>query len=182
MKPAKYNIPDDKECGVVSEPIVAYTPQPIENINREVLRQLSNIAEDKEKMQRTLDFLVAMSMQDSAKVYDGINSQLEGLRSYDADWDGYGASSVSIPAIQNSRALMQGIECSDPLAMEVMPSHSGAIIFKYSFGGTVIRGEIGPESVSFYIRRKGLPTEYHNDEPWNADTIDSIRTLVKEAT
>lgn len=182
MKPAKYNIPDDKECGVVSEPMMAYAPQPIQHINREVLRQLSYIAEDREKMQRTLDFLVAMSMQDRAKLYDGINNQLEALKSYDTDWDGYGASSVSVPAIENSRALMQGIECNDPLAMEVMPSHSGAVIFKYSFGGTLIRGEIGPVSVSFYIRRKGLPTEYHNDEPWNADTIDSIRTLVKEAT
>lgn len=166
---------------MASEPMTAYNVQTSERINNEIFRQLSYIADDKIKMQRTLDFIVALSMPTKTMAYDGIRSQLEALKSYNSDWDGYGASSVSPIAIENSRVLLQGILCSDPLAMQIMPSHSGAVIFKYSFGNTIIRGEIGVDSVSFYVRRKGQPTEYYNDEPWNMDTIHVLRTLVKEA-
>lgn len=175
----KYNIPSDADKTMVSEPVIACNTQPVEYLSREVIRQLSYIKEDKAKMQRTLDFLVALTMSERKMSYGGINSQLEALESYDTDWDGYGASSVSVAAIENTRVLMQGIECNDPLAMEIMPSHNGAVIFKYRFGNTVIRGEIGQDSVSFYVRRKGQPTEYHNDEPWNEETIHTLRTLVK---
>lgn len=178
-EPIEYNIPDDTEKSIVSEPMLAYNTQ--SPVNKEVFRQLGYIAHDKAKMQRTLDFLLALSISDGTMFDDCINSQLEALKSYNSDWDGYGASSVSPIAIVNSRALLQGIECSAPLAMEVMPSHSGAVIFRYRFGSTVIRGEIGPDSVSYYIRRKGRPTEYHNNEPWNKETIHALRTLVKEA-
>lgn len=181
MNNTKYNIPADENTSVASEPMMVYNASPIEHINREVFRQLSYIAEDKEKMQRTLDFLVTLTTHDKMIAYHGINSQLEALKSYDKDWDGYGASSVSDVAFENSQALMQGIECNDPLAMEIMPSHSGAVIFKYRYGNTVIRGEIGTKSVSYYVRHKGQPTEYHNDEPWNMQTIHALRTLVKEA-
>lgn len=177
----QYDIPEDTEKCVASEPVMAYNAQPVEYVHKEVFRQLSYIADDRVKMQQTLDFLLALTMSDRTMLNDGINSQLEALKSYGNDWDGYGASSVLVAAIENSRTLMQGIECSDPLAMEIMPSHSGAVIFKYRFGNTIIRGEIGPDSVSFYVRRKGQPTEYHNDEPWNMNTIYAIRTLVKEA-
>lgn len=181
MERKKYNIPEDAENSMVSEPMIAYNAQSVECINKEVFRQLGYIADDKVKMQRTLHFLVSLSKSDGSMLNEGINNQLEALESYETDWDGYGASTVSLVAIDNSRALLQGIECSDPLAMEIMPSHSGAVIFKYRFGNTVIRGEIGTDSVSFYVRRKGQPTEYHNDETWNKDTIHTLRTLVKEA-
>lgn len=181
MNQKKYNISAERERGIAAEPVMAYNTQPIDHLNSEVFRQLSYIAEDKAKMQRTLDFLITLTMSERTKFNNAISNQLEALKSYDTDWDGYGASPVSVSAIQNCRVLLQGIDCSDPLAMEIMPSHSGAVIFKYRFGNTVIRGEIGNDSVSFYVRRNGQPTEYHNDEPWNEDTIYVLRTLVKEA-
>lgn len=124
---------------------------------------------------------LAAKLQKTEDISSDAMSQIATLSSYEEDWDGYGAAAVNSKAIRNCRQLFHGFTCNDPLALELMPSHHGAVIIKYKVGDVTLRGELGPDTISYYVRRKGKQTEYHNDETWNKDTISTLRKAIANA-
>ena len=108
------------------------------------------------------------------------SGELQQMSTLPEDWDGYNAAPVNKQAIYNCQQLLNGIYCSHPLSMEVLPTNAGAVMIRYKVGDTLLRGEIGESMVSYFVRRKGKETEYHNFESWNEDTIQSLRTIIGE--
>ncbi len=103
-----------------------------------------------------------------------LKSQITEFSRLEEDWDGYGAAVINRKAISNSIAIAERMGNIDLDNVDFMPSHNGAVIFKLKINNSVVSGEIGDVSMSYFVRVSGKDTEYHNFEPINKDSVNIL--------
>lgn len=124
------------------------------------------------------DFAYESSSQRRNKVWA---SDLDKIASLPADWDAAGADAPNAKAIANCRIIIYALsEHIDARDVSLSPTELGAIAIEQTHGDNILCGEIGDNYVSYFVRRKGTDTEYHNLEPINSLSINTLRKNMEE--
>ena len=165
-----YDIHDDQQ--MANEPTAAYATA--------TSPQMTSVMIDNRVAKQVMLYAQFLMQNLDTKPVIDIEDNMQQIATLPEDWDGYSAKPASKQAIDNCRQLLCGAYCSHPLAMEVLPTNAGAVMFRYKVGKTLLRGEIGDTMVSFFLRSDGKQTEYHNFEPWNEQTIQYLRTVISK--
>ncbi len=86
---------------------------------------------------------------------------LEAYRGLKQDWDGYDADPISSRACEAARTFLTSLPHSFE-SPDLCPNPSGTISMEWQSSEGEAQLEIGRSKYSFYMRRRGLPTVYHN--------------------
>lgn len=106
--------------------------------------------------------------------YDTYMDRLERMRSLDDNWDGEGAMATSCVAIDNATALVNRLPFAVlEVGLKLYPTELGAVGFKLKTASGLVRGEVGIDNMSYFVRL-GKTTTHHSFEQWNDDNISVL--------
>lgn len=120
-----------------------------------------------------LNSMIKLDSENSTKI-SNLKNQIIEFSNLDVDWDGYGASKINRKAISNSISIADRMGNVDLDNVDFMPSHNGAVLFKLKVKNSVVSGEIGDVSMSYFVRIPGEETEYHNFEAIDKTNVNLL--------
>ena len=86
---------------------------------------------------------------------------LEKLLYLDDDWDGYGAPAISRKSIENCNKIISLLSRQSADGIEVLPTEYGGVqIKKILADGSLLSGDFGDDTMSYYIERDGKATYF----------------------
>lgn len=99
---------------------------------------------------------------------------LKSIKALDDNWDEEGAPKISRAAIRNTQKLMDAIEGDTAALMRLYPTRLGAIMVKLETVKGRIKGEMGDNEMSYFVKRPGFTTEHHSFEAVNKENLRSL--------
>lgn len=99
---------------------------------------------------------------------------LKEIKALKANWDEEGAPAINKAAIRNAQKLMGMISSEAASQMRLMPTRLGAVMIKLETQKGRIKGEVGDNEMSYFVKRQGIPTEHYSFEPMNKERLATL--------
>lgn len=113
-------------------------------------------------------------------VSDTYMDLLERMKTLNNDWDGEGAKATNHVAIDNAKVLVNSLPLTVLEAkFKLYPTELGAVGFKLKSESGLIRGEVGIDNMSYFVR-KDKTTIRHSFEQWNYDNMIVLVTYLSD--
>lgn len=105
---------------------------------------------------------------------------LERMLHLEDDWDYEGACAINPIAVDNSKELVNMLPVSVlNTNLKLFPTELGAVAFKLKTNIGLIRGEVGIDNVSYFVRKDKQNPEHHSFEPWDLEHIQILVSSFK---
>ena len=136
------------------------------DIRKEITRKIKTIPDSERILLRLLGFVNELthisfnSNSDNQPSESDAEQSLNQLTKLKNDWDGYGAPSIGVTAIENCRRLLGKIggEIND---IQILPTEIGGVQIIYQPNiDDRLSCNIGDNELSYYIKRKGHKPEF----------------------
>ena len=127
-------------------------------LNAQLLRQISYIADNESYLQKTLDFITKLTKSSSAtaakgQVYLEMLERLSDLQEYKRGWDGEDALPLNSQVVKNFKKVLQKA-CDDDLReWTIFPAANGTLLIQNKMRKSGIN--IGANGLSYYAIKDG---------------------------
>lgn len=103
---------------------------------------------------------------------------IEEFRALEADWDGYDANEISDGACDAAKNFLSNLPTQFK-SPDLCPNPSGTISMEWDTEGGQAQLELGKRKFSFYLRKQGSATIYHNGEAQMAIAVCGLLALLQ---
>lgn len=150
-------------------------------MNSELFLQLSQIAGNESYIERTLNFLRALTREANTTAptrglaYQTLLKRLSDFQEYEQGWDGDNARPIHRNVVKNFKQVLE--HCSDSLltGWTIFPAANGSLLMEYKPREAGIN--IGKDDFSYYSLHNGQ-IKGENGQPFTATAvIDTMRQL-----
>lgn len=128
------------------------------DLNAQLFLQLSNIADNKNYLQRTLDFIKELVRSENlsnvrGRVYTEMLERLSDFQEYEEGWDGEDALPLNHFVVKNFKSLLQESKDNDLYGWTIFPAANGTLLLQNKERKSGIN--IGADSFSYYSIQNG---------------------------
>ena len=127
-------------------------------LNAQLLRQISYIADNESYLQKTLDFINKLTKSKSAvaikgAAYTDMLERLSDFQEYKKGWDGEDALPLSSQVVKNFKKVLQNSHEADLDGWTIFPAANGTLLLQNKNRKSGIN--IGVNGFSYYIIKDG---------------------------
>lgn len=126
-------------------------------------------------------FRTRIENEDKDTVLSQWERDLHEIKALKDDWDEEGARSVGQGVIKNIERLMTMLGEGVSSAVRLYPTPLGAVMVSLDTAVGRIKGEVGDKEFSYFVKRPGMPTEYHSFLPVGKEEfgefVDKMKSL-----
>ena len=130
-------------------------------LNAQLLKQLSYIADNESYLQKTLDFITKLSKSSSSMalkgpVYLELLERLSDFQEYKRGWDGEDALPLNSQVVKNFKKVLQKGTDDDLRDWTIFPAANGTLLLQHKIRKSGIN--IGASGISYYAIKDGEVT------------------------
>ena len=130
-------------------------------LNAQLLKQISNIADNESYLQKTLDFINKLTKSKSAvadkgATYMELLERLSDFQEYKKGWDGEDALPLNSQVVKNFKKVLQSSRESDLSGWTIFPAANGTLLVQNKERKSGIN--IGVKGFSYYAIKDGEVT------------------------
>ena len=92
------------------------------------------------------------------------------------NWDEEGARRVDRMAIVNANRIVSSLEKPVAKGIRLYPTPLGAVMLKLETQKGRLKGEIGDQLISYFVKRPNMAPEYHSFEEINTNNLDLLKS------
>lgn len=127
-------------------------------LNAQLLRQISYIADNESYLQKTLDFINKLTKSKSAlpqrgSTYTEMLERLSDFQEYERGWDGDNALPLNHQVVKNFKKVLQKSKDSDLQGWTIFPAANGSLLLQHRTRKSGIN--IGRNGFSYYSIEDG---------------------------
>jgi len=127
-------------------------------LNAQLLREISYIADNENYLQKTLDFITKLTKSEKTsivrgQVYMEMLERLSDYQEYEKGWDGDDALPLSSIVVKNFKKVLQKSTDSDLQGWTIYPAANGTLLLQHKERKSGIN--IGTQGYSYYINQNG---------------------------
>ena len=127
-------------------------------LNSQLLREISNIADNESYLQKTLDFITKLTKSKTStvirgQVYTEMLERLSDFQEYEKGWDGDDALPLSRQVVKNFKKVLQKSIDKDLLGWTIFPAANGTLLLQHKERKSGIN--IGTTGFSYYAIENG---------------------------
>ena len=127
-------------------------------LNAQLLREISYIADNENYLQKTLDFITKLTKSGKTsivrgQVYMEMLERLSDYQEYEKGWDGDDALPLSSIVVKNFKKVLQKSTDSDLQGWTIYPAANGTLLLQHKERKSGIN--IGTQGYSYYINQNG---------------------------
>ena len=127
-------------------------------LNAQLLREISNIADNESYLQKTLDFITKLTKSKSSTTVRGqayltMLERLSDYQEYKKGWDGDDALPISTLVVKNFKKVLQKSTDSDLDGWTIYPAANGTLLLQHKERKSGIN--IGTQGFSYYATQNG---------------------------
>ena len=127
-------------------------------LNAQLFLQLSNIADNENYLQKTLDFIIGLAESENrtnarGRAYTELLERLSDFQEYEAGWDGDNALPLNHLVVKNFKSILQASSDNDLRDWTIFPSANGTLLLQHKKRKSGIN--IGTNGFSYYIIQNG---------------------------
>lgn len=128
-------------------------------LNAQLLREISNIADNESYLQKTLDFIKKLTKSKSSAIvrgqaYTTMLERLSDYQEYKKGWDGDDALPLSTLVVKNFKKVLQKSSDSDLDGWTIYPAANGTLLLQHKERKSGIN--IGTQGFSYYATQNGV--------------------------
>lgn len=122
-------------------------------LNAQLLREISYIADNETYLQKTLDFITKLTKTKQpavvrGQVYTEMLERLSDYQEYQKGWDGDDALPISRQAVKNFKKVLQKSSDNDLMGWTIFPAANGTLLLQNKVRKSGIN--IGTQGYSYY--------------------------------
>ena len=127
-------------------------------LNAQLLREISNIADNESYLQKTLDFITKLTKSKTStvvrgQVYTEMIERLSDFQEYEKGWDGDDALPISRQVVKNFKKVLQKSLDKDLIGWTLFPAANGTLLLQHKTRKSGIN--IGTDGFSYYSVENG---------------------------
>ncbi|MBO4719555.1 MAG: hypothetical protein J5658_06755 [Prevotella sp.] len=127
-------------------------------LNAQLLREISNIADNENYLQKTLDFIKKLTKSKQTvvvrgQVYTEMLERLSDYQEYQKGWDGDDALPISRQVVKNFKKVLQKSSDNDLKDWTIYPAANGTLLLQNKLRKSGIN--IGTQGFSYYTIADG---------------------------
>lgn len=127
-------------------------------LNAQLLREISNIADNEGYLQKTLDFITKLTKSKTStvvrgQVYTEMIERLSDFQEYEKGWDGDDALPISRQVVKNFKKVLQKSLDKDLIGWTLFPAANGTLLLQHETRKSGIN--IGTDGFSYYSVENG---------------------------
>ena len=127
-------------------------------LNAQLLREISNIADNESYLQKTLDFITKLTKSKTpagvrGQVYTEMIERLSDFQEYEKGWDGDDALPISRQVVKNFKKVLQRSLDKDLIGWTLFPAANGTLLLQHKTRKSGIN--IGTDGFSYYSAENG---------------------------
>ena len=127
-------------------------------LNAQLLREISNIADNEGYLQKTLDFITKLTKSKTStvvrgQVYTEMIERLSDFQEYEKGWDGDDALPISRQVVKNFKKVLQKSLDKDLVGWTLFPAANGTLLLQHKTRKSGIN--IGTDGFSYYSVENG---------------------------
>lgn len=127
-------------------------------LNAQLLREISNIADNENYLQKTLDFIMKLTKSKQTtvvrgQVYTEMLERLSDYQEYQKGWDGDDALPISRQVVKNFKKVLQKSSDNDLRGWTIYPAANGTLLLQNKLRKSGIN--IGTQGFSYYTIADG---------------------------
>ena len=92
------------------------------------------------------------------------------------NWDEEGARRIDRMAILNTNRIVSSLEKTVAKGVRLYPTPLGAVMLKLETQKGRLKGEIGEQLISYFVKRPNMVPEHHSFEEINTNNIDLLKS------
>lgn len=92
------------------------------------------------------------------------------------NWDEEGARRINRMAILNANRIVSSLEKPVSKGIRLYPTPLGAVMLKLETQKGRLKGEIGDQLISYFVKRPNMATEHHSFEEINTNNLDFLKS------
>ena len=128
-------------------------------LNAQLLREISYIADNESYLQKTLDFIKKLTKSKPSTVVRGqaymtMLERLSDYQEYKKGWDGDDALPISSLVVKNFKRVLQQSVDSDLQGWTIYPAANGTLLIQHKERKSGIN--IGTQGYSYYVNQDGV--------------------------
>lgn len=100
---------------------------------------------------------------------------IEKMADLQENWDEEGAHRINSRAISNAYRLFSGLDKSVSENVRLFPTPLGAVMIKLDTEKGRLKGEIGDQLMSYFVKRPSMRTEHHSFEEMNSENVNMLK-------
>lgn len=126
-----------------------------------------------EIVQRIISHEGAFVVQD---MRDKWQKDLDEISVLTDNWDEEGASRIDRTAILNASRIVSSLDKNVAKEIRLYPTPLGAVMLKLETDKGRLKGEIGDQLISYFVKRPSMSPEYHSFEEITSNNIDLLKS------
>lgn len=107
---------------------------------------------------------------------DRWQKDLDEISALTDNWDEEGASRIDRTAILNASRVVSSLEKTVAKGIRLYPTPLGAVMLKLETDKGRLKGEIGDQLMSYFVKRSNMAPEYHSFEEVNPNNFDLLKS------
>ena len=107
---------------------------------------------------------------------DRWQKDLDEISALTDNWDEEGANRIDRTAILNASRIVSSLEKTVAKGIRFYPTPLGAVMLKLETDKGRLKGEIGDQLMSYFVKRPSMAPEYHSFEEVNPNNFDLLRS------
>ena len=128
-------------------------------LNAQLLREISYIADNESYLQKTLDFITKLTKSKGSTAVRGITytemlERLSDFQEYQKGWDGDDALPISRQVVKNFKKVLQKSRERDLQGWTIYPAANGTLLLQHRHRKSGIN--IGVDGYSYYATKDGV--------------------------
>ena len=92
------------------------------------------------------------------------------------NWDEEGARRIDRMAILNANRIVSSLEKTVAKGVRLYPTPLGAVMLKLETQKGRLKGEIGDQLISYFVKRPNMTPEHHSFEEINSNNLDLLKS------
>lgn len=127
-------------------------------LNAQLLREISNIADNENYLRKTLDFIKKLTKSKQptlvrGQIYTEMLERLSDFQEYEKGWDGDDALPINRMVVKNFKKVLQKSNDTDLLGWTIFPAANGTLLLQNKERKSGIN--IGSQGFSYYTIQNG---------------------------
>ena len=92
------------------------------------------------------------------------------------NWDEEGARRIDRMAILNANRIVSSLEKNVAKGVRLYPTPLGAVMLKLETQKGRLKGEVGDQLISYFLKRPNMAPEHHSFEEINSNNLDLLKS------